>query len=38
MRRKNASTITFGNGFKIFVPFPLLFFFWFFVALFKASK
>lgn len=27
VRRKNASTITFGNGFQIFVPFPPCFLF-----------
>lgn len=36
-RRKNASTITFGNGFQIFVPFPPCFLFPPFVPLFPLQ-
>lgn len=37
LRRKNASTITFGNGFQIFVPFPPCFLFPPFVPLFPLQ-
>nr|DAL59027.1 MAG TPA_asm: hypothetical protein [Caudoviricetes sp.] len=37
MRRKNALTITFANGFQIFVPFPPCFLFPPFVPLFPLQ-
>nr|DAM26374.1 MAG TPA: hypothetical protein [Caudoviricetes sp.] len=37
VRRKNASTITFGNGFQIFVPFSPCFLFPPFVPLFPLQ-